>query len=362
MNIFILNQNFETVDIIDSYESAIWTDRYRGFGDFEIYTFFDVKLIQKIKQDYYLMTLESEHIMIVEGIEIDSDAESGNHLRITGRSLESILDRRIIWPETSVTGSLQNALKKLITENLISPTSADRQISNFIFEDSDDEDILAATLEAQYTGDVLYDVIVSALETYNFGFKVTLNSQNQFVFKIYKGEDRSYDQMANPYIVFSPSFENIINSNYIDSTEAMKNITLVAGEDQGSSRKTLIVGSGTGLLRRELYTDARDIQSEKVSNYNEALKQRGLEQLIENSRTVSFEGQVEATKMFVYGEDFQMGDIIQIANEYGIEGAARVVEFIHSEDANGFQMYPTFEAIQDIDTTVDDITPENNGG
>ena len=356
MNIFVLNQNFETVDIIDSYESAIWTDRYCGFGDCEIYTFFDPSIIQKVRQDYYLLNLESEHLMIVEGIQIDSDAESGNHLRITGRSLESILNRRIVWQQTSVTGSLQNALKSLITASIISPSIADRQISNFVFEDSTDPDILAATLEAQYTGDNIYDIVVSACETYNFGFKVTLNNQNQFVFKLYKGEDRSYDQMTNPYVVFSPSFENIINSNYVDSTEVMKNVTLVAGEDQGEQRRTLVVGAGTGLARRELYTDARDIQSEKVTNYNEALRQRGLEQLIENSRTVSFEGQVEATKMFVYGTDFFMGDIIQIANEYGIEGAARVVEFIHSEDANGLQMYPTFEAIQDIDTTTDDLT------
>ena len=201
--------------------------------------------------------------------------------------------------------------------------------------------------------------MTSACEVNHIGFKVTLNDDHQFVFKLYVGEDRSYDQIANPYVVFSPSFENIINSNYLDSTEVMKNITLVAGEDQGSARRTLIVGAGTGLTRRELFTDARDIQSEKVTNYNEALRQRGLEQLAENARTVSFEGQVEATKMFVYGEDFGMGDIIQIANEYGIEGAARVMEFIHSEDANGVQLYPTFEAIQDVDTTT---TEEIIGG
>lgn len=355
MNIFIMNEKFETVDIIDSYESAIWTDRYSGYGDFEIYTFFNTNLIQKVRQDYYLYTLESEHIMIVEGLEILSNAEDGNHLRITGRSLESLLDRRIIWDQTEVSGSLQNSIKRLITDAIISPSVAGRAIPNFIFEDTDDERITALTLEEQYTGDVLYDVIVSACETNHIGFKVTLNDQNQFVFKLYMGQDRSYDQLSNPYIVFSPKYENIINSNYIDSTESMKNVTLVAGEDESQARRTLVVGTTEGLLRREIYTDARDLQSEKITNYNEALKQRGLETLIENARTVNFEGEVEATQMFRYGEDFYMGDIIQIANEYGIEGSARVVEFIHSEDANGFKSYPTFEAIQDFD---DEVVPE----
>ncbi len=358
MNIFVLNTNFEAVDVIDSYESLIWTDRYSASGDFEIYTPFDIRVLQMIKQDYYLQILESDHIMIVEGITILSDAETGNHIRITGHSLESILNRRIIWNQIAVTGSLHNNIKQLITDAIINPAIADRRISNFIFEDSTDSRILAMTLEKEFTGDNLYDVIVDACELNQIGFKISLNSSNQFVFKLYMGIDRSYAQTDTnyPYVVFSPNYENIINSNYVDSTEIMKNITLVLGEDSGSSRRSITVGSGSGLTRRELYTDARDIQSEKVTDYDEALRQRGLQGLIENSRTVSFEGEVEATRMFVYNTDFFMGDIIQISNEYGIEGSARVVEFVRSEDANGFKQYPTFEAIQDIDETVDNIT------
>ena len=129
------------------------------------------------------------------------------------------------------------------------------------------------------------------------------------------------------------------------------------GEDSGSSRRTLVIGTETGLLRRELYIDARDIQSDKVSDYNAALKQRGLEQLAENTRTIAFDGEVETTKMFVYGSSFFMGDIIQMVNEYGIAGPARIIEFIHSESASGVQKYPTFEAIQDFDTDSE-ITDE----
>ena len=349
MNIFVLDDQFQAISIIDAYESSIWTDRYASYGDFEIYAPFSLDLLQKVKQDYYLSTLESEHTMIIEGIEISSDAEAGNKLRITGRSLESILDRRIIWNQTSYTGNLQNAIHNMLNACIINPSISARRISNFVFEASTDPRITALTIEEEHTGDNLYDVITELCAINYIGYKVTLNQNNQFVFKLYMGEDRSYDQIANPYVVFSPNYENIINSNYVDSTEIMKNVTLVAGEDSGQQRRTLVVGSGTGLTRRELYTDARDIQSEKVTNYNEALRQRGLKNLVENSRTVSFEGEVEATRMFVYGEDFFMGDIVQISNEYGIEGAARVMEFVRSDDANGTKQYPTFEAIQDIE-------------
>ena len=353
MDIYILNENFQTIGVIDAYESLIWTDRYNKYGDFEIYTNFSMDILNKVKQDYYVYISESEHMMIVEGLQIESDAESGNHLRITGRSLESILDRRIIWTQTSISGSLQNSIKRLINESIINPSMADRRISNFIFEDSSDVRITSLTAEAEYTGDNLYEIVSTLCESNYIGYKITLNNLNQFVFKLYMGEDRGYDQNSNPYVVFSPSYENIVNSDYVDSTEVMKNVALVAGEDSGQQRRTLIVGSGSSLTRRELFVDARDIQSDKVSDYNAALRQRGLQYLIENSRVVSFEGQVEATRMFVYGEDFFMGDIVQIVNEYGIQGSARVVEFIHNEDVNGIQMYPTFEAVQDIDTSTE---------
>ena len=91
MNIFVMNRNFETVYILDSYESFIWTDRYWAYGDFEIYTFFDPKLLEVFQQDYYISIMESDHVMIIEGTNVESDAEDGSKLRITGRSLESIL-------------------------------------------------------------------------------------------------------------------------------------------------------------------------------------------------------------------------------------------------------------------------------
>ena len=352
MDIFVMNDHFETISIIDSYESVIWTDRYIGHGDFEIYAPFSFDLLNKVKQDYYLTVLNSEHVMIVESVEILSDTDKGNRLKITGRSLESILDRRIMWSTIRYTGSLQDSIQSILMNALINPQITERKIDNFIFEATDDERITSLTIDEEFTDDQnVYDVIVALCERNYIGYKVTLNDQNQFVFKLYMGEDRSYDQLTNPYVVFSPNYENIINSNYIDSVEKMKNITLVVG-----SQTSLTVGSGEGLLRREIYTDGQGIQPEEVQDYNEALRRLGNYTLQDNSRVKNFEGEVDAVRMFVYGEDFFIGDIVQISNEYGIEGSARVMEFIKSDDASGSKAYPTFEAIQDIDTTVDGLT------
>lgn len=353
MEAMILNDELNAVSIVDTYESFIWTDRYYRYGDFELYVSMQDGLLDYIRQDYYLQSRDSEHVMIIEKIQISSDSEGGNHVTVTGRSLESILDRRIVWGQKILNGNLQNGIKMLLDENVISPSDSSRKISNFVFKASTDSKITALKLEAQYTGDNLYDVIQAICEERGIGFMITLNDAKQFVFELYVGTDRSYAQTENPYVIFSPKFDNIINSNYIESKTSLKTITLIGGEGEGSARRYTTIGGGCGLDRRELFTDARDISSDvgdgktlTDDEYIAQLQQRGKEKLAENVSVTSFEGETDTMTMYHYGKDFFNGDIVQIANEYGHETKARILEIVNSMDKDGHSIYPTFKTIE----------------
>lgn len=351
MEVLVLNTSFESVGIIDEYESLIWTDRYQECGDFELTLPVDRKYLSILQEDYYLWTKESEHCMIIEDIAVDSDLEEGNRFIVTGRSLESIIDRRIIWGQEIFRGNLQEAVHDMLIDHIMQPIIEDRQISNFIFLASEDTRITNLEIDEQYFGDSLYDIVKNLCEKNRIGFKITLNNSNQFVFSLYVGEDRSYDQVRNPYVVFSPKFENIINSNYFESKAKYKNVALVAGEGEGSERKTAVVGTGIGLQRRELFTDARDVSSKTDSGtlsnaeYMAQLEAKGEKELAKNTVSTAFEGEVDATHLFKYGEDFFIGDIVQIANEYGHEGVAFISELVISQDKDGLSIYPTFKTI-----------------
>lgn len=349
MEAIVLNTNFQSTFVIDTFESIIWTDRYSECGDFEIYTLVSADLLDNLRQGYYLWINESEHLMIIEGIEIKSDVENGNRLIVTGRSLESILDRRIIIARTVLTGNLQNGIQTLLNSNIISPTITDRIVSNFVFEASVDPLITALTVDVQVDkGLNLYEVIQRLCISNNIGFKITLSSTNQFVFKLYAGADRSFAQLSNPYVIFSPNYENLINSSYSNTEKPFKNIVVVDGEGEGENLKTTTVGSGSGITRREFYLNASSI-SQTIDGvtltdeeYLARLGEKGNETLIEHLVAKAFAGQVDTVSMFKYGTDFFMGDIIQISNEYGIESKARVTEMIYSESGSGIEAYPTF--------------------
>lgn len=347
----ILNTEFDHVAFLDNFESFIWTDRYNSPGDFEFLTSITDPIVPFCIPGYYIYRKDSEHMMIIETLEINSDIESGNTFKVSGRSLESILDRRIVWDQTDLAGSFQDCIKRLINESIISPAIAERKIDNFDFIDSTDEYILSLTLEEQHTGTTLLNLIQEICEAFDVGFKITLSDDRRFKFQLYYGANRSYNQDDNPYVIFSEDFNNIINSNYLESVETVKNVALVCGEDNGANRRRLTVGAGSGLDRRELYVDARDIQSEVGGNqlpeaqYTEKLQQRGEEKLKEYSIIKTLEGQMETRKAFQYDKDFFMGDIVSVANVYGMNDVARVVEFIWSISDNGIEMYPTFKTL-----------------
>lgn len=352
MELLIMDENFAGVSTLDIFESLIWTDRYYACGDFEIYMPCSEKMLSTLKQDMYLYLRESEHIMIIEDIQIDTDVEDGAHLTVTGRSLESILDRRVIWNLTTLSGGLQAGIKQLLNENAIAPSDPARVIPNLIFQDSTDSKITNLSLNAQYYGENLYDVICEVCESNEIGFKITLNESNQMVFSLYAGTDRSYEQTENPYVIFSPGFDNLLNSNYISSKKTLKTVTMITGEGEGSDKKKAVAecsnGAGSGLNRREMHTDASGISQTDGENtisdedYTALLQRQGIDELAQNTRTESFEGEVSSGRTYTYGTDYFMGDIVQNVNEFNIEATSRVTEYIMSQDESGIERYPTF--------------------
>lgn len=367
MELLVLDESFEPFAIIDTYNSLIWTDRYNECGDFELFTAMSMDLLNVIKQDYYIRRPDSDHVMIIEKIEIDTDVEDGNTITITGRSLESLMDRRIVWNETSLSGSFQDGIEKLLNENVISPSNESRKIPNFKMEKSEDQAITNLTIEAQYKGDNLYDILQTLCTERNIGFKVVLSDTNELVFSLYSGTDRSYDQTDNPYVIFSPNYDNLISSNYIESKSSFKNVTLVSAEDSDNrpeeegAEAPLVetaVGNVSGLARRETFTNygsisrtVREDDQEKTLSDSEItamLRQKGKETLAENAAILSFEGEAETSTMFKYGEDFTIGDIVQVEDHYGHESRARVIELVLSDATDGFSVYPTFSAIAEV--------------
>lgn len=357
MDITIKNTKFDNIGMLDIYKSFIWTDRYYECGDFELYISINNSALPYLLNDYYLEIDNSEHLMVIEDFETTTDIEDGNYMIITGRSLESILDRRIVWKHTSLKGSLSESIKKLLNENAISPSDENRKIPNLIFKEPTDKRILDINVDTQFYGETLLEAISSTCKSFDIGFKITLSDTNQLVFELYMGIDRSYDQTEVPYIEFSSAFDNIINTNFVQSNKSLKNIALVAGEGEGANRKVVTVQRDkaiyTGMARREVFIDAMGISSYttggtiSANDYNAQLTQHGLDELANYTKTESFDGEVLSNGVYQYQRDYFMGDIVQLVSQNDIEGKSRITEYIISESTSESAEYPTFTKVED---------------
>ena len=342
MEITILDKSLNAVYIVDSYQSIIWTSRYYEPGDFELYIPASEEILPYVQKDYYVTRDDDDTVMVIERIEIKTDIEDGDFYIISGHSLESILQRRIIWTQTNLsTNDPVDGINQLITQNAISPSTAARAIPNLELGESTS---ISGTLNVQFTGTNLGDAITSICRQFAIGFRIRI-VDGKFQCSCHQGQEVD--------VIFSPEFDNLVNSDYIFDCEKYKNCALVAGEGEGTSRIRTSVYSVSpvpeGLDRYEMYIDARDINSNNgeisMMQYLEKLGQRGYQKLAENEATVDFENEILPNVTYSYREDYNLGDIVTVMNGHGINIKPRITEIIESWDDTGYKIIPTFEEV-----------------
>lgn len=387
MDALILNRKFETQCICDAFESFIWVERYRDVGEFELYLPVDQKFMPYIQPQNYVWRKGTKRLMIIEDILIDTDAEVGPHLTITGRSLESLLERRVVAYRTTINGNLQNGIQKILYQNAIYPSESNRVIPGLRFIRNNDPRITSLTCELNLLGENLLEVIVSLCEENDLGFKIEYNEElGTFDVSLYYGEDRSYDQDVNPWVVFSPNYDNLLSSQYYQSARNLRTAAVVAGDANNEYGQEIVDVDAnpelTGLDRREMFVDGSDIETpnptvneesirerleekgkkeheiqaaideamaqaiEQTSAvYRRQLKSKGYGEVTATHRTESFSGEIEAVRQYVYDRDFFLGDVVQVQDSYGREANSRISEVVMTHDISGESLIPTFTTL-----------------
>lgn len=268
----VFDVSFNLRRIIDVYSSFIWNEYYIGYGDFELRFPMDDSALDYIKEGWFVGIDQSDKLMFIEYIGIETDVQNGNYAVVKGRSLESMLLRRYINADTIMTGNFQTAIMSVVQANMTNADDARRKINRVTFTPSTDSRITSLTVDAEYQrGDNLYD-IVNGLCSYELvGFKIIPNWEDtSFEMTLYKGIDHSYAQNERPWVVFSSKYENLKSSNMTIDTRELKNAVLVENpytlqkqvtdEDGNISTVTeervLVVEVGedlTGFDRREIF-------------------------------------------------------------------------------------------------------------
>lgn len=348
MDVYVLNKDFTLISCIDDYTSLIWTERYWSCGDFELVIPMEVWFKHNIQTDYYISIPHSKRYMIVEKIESSKNSD-GVSVTISGRSLEIILDRRIIHFGWILNQELQQNIETLMHMYFLTPGDTKRRVDDMIF--TRNSDVNGPTLNHDVAGESVYEAIKMVTKENNLGFSLLYNNDCKLELKLLKGIDRSLQQTTNDIVLFSTDADNLIDANYYESIADSGNVVVIAGGENWGNRRVEMVSNGdvTGLYRRERYKSSEATAEEYGSEYANILRQQGVNELLKLRPAKTFDGVIEPTLYYTYGVDYNIGDIVQISDNLGHSASVRITEFIISVDENGVSMYPSFEQLDDID-------------
>ena len=354
------NDIFTRIAVIDNATSIIWVKRFNDVGEFELYIKASAELYELMQGDIFITRDDSDTGMIVEKIQLTTDPENGDYLTISGRSVEIILSWRImqraVYSQADTTAEMiiRNQIsRQLIYNPVIINPGAIPWISLAAAQGYTDY------VTRQYTGKALLDNIRDLCVTFDYGFKFVWTGSG-FEFQLYKGTDRSFDQNENTFVVFSPEFENLGNTDYLRDTSNYANGAIIGGEGEGNDRVFVwVMPEGVeGYQRRVIFVDARNTSSDNGSltenQYKKMLAEQAKEQLELRKVTTEFNGEILNYNNYTYGVDYNLGDKVSIKNSYGIQGNAVITEITEVEDENGYKLIPTLSEWTVVDYEEED--------
>lgn len=358
MDIFVLDENLRRTAIIDIYKSFLWTERFNEWGDFELVSHYSRSLRAQLVEGTKIAIPNSMRVMTVETHEVKRDDEGNDIITFSGRSLEAILDDRTAFSSLGSLDEIQNwAL-------MGPPADILRAIFKYICEDgtlSKDDKIpfyVPGTLTppgdipepseeilVELDPDSLYEITKKMAAIYNLGFRLIRNDDNSKIYyEIFTGSDRTTSQTSNPAVIFSRALDSLLGLTELQSNSVEKNVAYVFGK-YGSA---IVYASGsnsansTGFNRKVLTVKADDIDLPTGSELTAALQERGRQELAEHRAVLGFDGETPQHISYIYGRDYDLGDLVEVQDTEGNANQVRVTEQIFASDAEGDRSYPTF--------------------
>lgn len=377
MIINVLNENFKKIYETDDYVSLIWCKRYNDLGGLDLELPATIETLQTFKKNYYITRDDDDSIFRITNIELNTDEDGENTLVIGATDCLSILNQRINnnvsyeeggTVKNAFRGTYENYIRTLINKNFINSDILTRNIKNLVLGSSKGyKETLEIALDFVNVG----EETLTVCRAHNCGCKITWKN-SKFVFDLFQGVDRSEGQLNVPPVVFSPEFGNLIKSKYTVENDKIKNSiipyqsvdTSDKYSNQWAATSDVITGEISGLDRYEIKVDIKEIisgvNSGEISNLNIGLETAFKKELASNTKSkVKFEGEL-SSDYYIYKQDWDLGDIVTVKNDFGIKANARIVEVIETWDREGYTIEPVFDFEDDIEEVDFAILTENS--
>lgn len=356
MEVYILDDLLRRTAVIDVFNSMIWTERWRDKGDFELVVDSSPAMRSLLKTGKQLVITESDRVMEVEFVEDTHDSEGKKTLKVTGPSLERILENRVAtegmaglgdssdWVITGTPGDIaRHIFQKICVEGILSASDIVPFIKPGSLYTPGSISETATLFSAAIPISSVFSAIKDLCDQYELGFRLVRNyDKSELYFDIYSGDNRTSQQTSLTPVIFSPELENMKNTTEVNSITEYKNVAYVFSKF-GSEivYADNVTAETSGFARRVMFVDANDVDEPAGANLTSILRNKGLDALAKARPITAFDGEIDQYTEYKYGRDYYLGDLVEMRNSDGATNQMRVTEQIFVSDGEGDRSYPT---------------------
>lgn len=370
MDIYILDALLRPIDVVDQYVSFIWTERWASMGDFEIVIRSTPNNKYRFVVDTKLTIEQSKRVMIVETIEEVNDVENGAVLKVKGRCLNSMFEKRVCARVSTLTGHVSP------TWDTYGWTPVELLVLYFYsvcyYGDGDPGDVIPFVMEEgtlypaenipdmditdyQYAMKIqtMYAAFQELCNAYDIGWRFYKDpNSSALYFEGVLGCDRTTQQTDYDPVVFSSDMANLIDTtDYVDNSKYYNAIRVVYSfKDEFDNDDTInvfvkadeLTFSEGGFDQKTKLLMVTQIPEEMeevdIPAYLTAL---GIAELGRSQPVNVYDGEITQDSQYVYERDYNLGDIVEVRSNDGGTAYMRVVEQIFKCDSAGQASYPS---------------------
>ena len=248
---------------------------------------------------------------------------SQNRITANAKTGDWLLNKRAVYQKRTI-NNVESGLYSAVTANLRGLTR---------IRTAPVKGLTESLSAAEFYGGQLCNLATGMLAEVELGHRIGWDeADNEFVYEIYKGVDRTEGIHA---VVFSDEQGTAPGLVLSDDLSDMKNVAYIPVEYQNESSAVLSVGTATGDDRYEIWSDRIIIQSydeSKEDTDKRALAEAALE-LARNIRRRNFSVRVDPSEL---GVRYDVGDVVAcVSIRFGVQFTARVTGVKYTMDITG---------------------------
>lgn len=375
MEAYVLDANRVRDQVVDMFESFIWTERFAQWGDFELHIQATPATRSLLTAGTKLAMNKSNRMMMVETITDKQNSDGKVVLEVKGRSVEALLEDRTAANAAAATAPwVINLAPAAVARKIFTDICITGKLSPYDILD----DVVASRMPGINASTItepidpiiwsqppqsVYQALSELCNTWVMGFRMLrYDVDKKLYFDVYTGKNRTTRQTTNNPVVFAPELDNLQNTSEFSTVEGFKNVAQVFTPN-GYLEVILaeIPPDSDDFDRRVLAVVADDITlpygtapggvpDAARTAFIAAATQRGKEELAKCRAVQAFDGEIRQNSQYLYGIHYDLGDVVEQRNGSGMANDMRVTEQIFVHDKEGERSYPTLELNQFINT------------